>query len=162
MTEQTNVAPELTDEQRLAALEKTIEAFPQPLRRQWEEIIELERNRQRCRAIELATKVTLPPDNRWGASAPPPTSTPQAEPSPERPSGWRPLDPVGQPPGLRWIDAQLDAQDRKDRMELEREYRQYLVDAHWEAKLVDEQRRREQAESTCHVGPQDPDFPASS
>ena len=52
----------------------------------------------------------------------------------------------------------MDAQDFRDRMEREREYKQAVLDAFAEDKLVAEQRRRAQAERTCHVGPGDPDW----
>ena len=58
----------------------------------------------------------------------------------------------------------MDAQDRRDKaalLEAERlAYRQQVIDAHWEDKLVAEQRRRAQAERTCHRGPGDPDYPS--
>jgi hypothetical protein len=34
--------------------------------------------------------------------------------------GWVDPRPLGPPPGIRWVDAQLDAQDAKDRAELAR------------------------------------------
>jgi hypothetical protein len=37
-------------------------------------------------------------------------------------------------------------------------YRQQVIDAHWEDKLVAEQRARAAAQRSCHVGPGDPDF----
>jgi hypothetical protein len=157
MTEATTSAPELTVEQQIAALERRIETFPPELRQQWQEVLELTRNRERCRAIEEATRVTLPPDNRWGASTSlPPSNT--TEPPSDRPSGWRPLDPISSPPGVDICDRLMDTQDAKDRLEREREYRQYFLDAHWEVKLADEQRRRAQAEQTCHRGPGDADW----
>jgi hypothetical protein len=33
-------------------------------------------------------------------------------------TGWAHETPIGPPPGLRYVDAQLDAQDAKDRAEL--------------------------------------------
>jgi hypothetical protein len=33
-------------------------------------------------------------------------------------TGWAHETPIGPPPGLRYVDAQLDAQDAKDRQEL--------------------------------------------
>jgi hypothetical protein len=132
-------------------------------RRIYEEMAELTRNRRRCVEIEERTRVVLPPDNRWGKSAspPPPPSTPASEPSQQRPSGWRPLDPV-RTPYVDACDRLMDAQDAKDRMEREREYRQYLVDEAWERRVADEQQRRKQEAGTCHVGVSDPDYPASS
>jgi hypothetical protein len=38
----------------------------------------------------------------------------------ERGSGWVDAAPIGPPPGIRYVDAQLDAQDAKDRAELAR------------------------------------------
>ena len=35
-------------------------------------------------------------------------------------TGWAHEAPIGPPPGLRYVDAQLDAQDAKDRAELAR------------------------------------------
>jgi hypothetical protein len=163
-TEQTNASPavaELTE--RLAWLEGKMAAAASPeQRRIYEEMAELTRNRRRCAEIEERTRVVLPPDNRWGASTSlPSASAPPAEPPSDRPSGWAKFDAIGPPPGLRWIDQQLDAADARDRMERiesERAYRQAVLDAHAEQKLIDEQRRRKQAERSCHVGPGDPDF----
>jgi hypothetical protein len=164
MAEQQTTAPELTVEQQIVALEQRIATFPPDLRRHWEEIIELERNRQRCRAIEEATRVTLPPDNRWGASAPPPTLN-TTEPSAQRPSGWQPFDPISSPPGVAQCDILMDAQDRRDKaalLEAERlAYRQHIIDIFHEAQLADKERARAAAERTCHVGPGDPDWPSS-
>src|SRR6516225_6863015 len=125
MTEQTNTTP-VTDEQLLATLEERVAALPEgPLRSSWEEICEIQRRWQRCRALEAKTKITLPPDtNRW-SGRPPPPSTPPAELPSDRPTGWRPLDPV-RTPYIDACDRLVDAQDAKDRMEREREYRQYL------------------------------------
>jgi hypothetical protein len=159
MTEQINT--QLTDEQALAELERRVAAMePGPFRHSWEEIVAIEKNRQRIRRIEEATRVKLPPDtNRWRISGlPPPSSTSQAEPSAQRPSGWRPLDPV-RTPYVDACDRLMDAQDAKDRMEREREYKQMVLDAFAEDKLIEQERRRKQAERTCHVGPGDPDFP---
>jgi hypothetical protein len=162
MTEQINT--QLTDEQALAELERRVAAMePGPFRREWEGIVAIERNRQRCRAIEEATRVKLPPDtNRWRLSGlPPPASAPQAEPSAQRPSGWAKFDAIGPPPGIRYVDALCDAQDARDRaalIEADRQHRQAILDAFAEDKLIDEQRRRKQAERSCHVGPGDPDW----
>jgi hypothetical protein len=53
----------------------------------------------------------------------------------------------------------MDAQDAKDRMEREREYKQMVLDAFAEGKLIDEQRRRAQAERrSFHKAPGDADF----
>jgi hypothetical protein len=160
MTEQTNT--QLTDEEALAELERRVAAMEAgPFRTSWEQIVSIEKNRQRIRAIERATKVTLPPDTSRWSGRPPPPSTPPAEPPSDRPSGWAKFDPLSSPPGLRWIDQQLDAADARDRMERiesERAYRQAVLDAHAEQKLIEQERRRKQAERTCHRGPGDPDF----
>ena len=59
----TTSTPNLLDEEALVELERRIAAMePGPFRREWEGIVAIERNRQRIRAIERATKVTLPPD----------------------------------------------------------------------------------------------------
>jgi len=166
MTEQTNTQPELTDEQALAKLEERVAAMePGPFRREWEGIVAIERNRQRIRAIERATKVTLPPDNRGWTGKPAPSSAPAppAEPSSGRPSGWAKFDPLSSPPGIRYVDALCDAQDARDRaalIEADRQHRQAILDAFAEGKLIDEQRRRAAAERTCHRGPGDPDYPS--
>jgi len=58
-----------------------------------------------------------------------PTGRPGMIPSSEQPSrgsanvpgsgtGWGAATPLGPPPGIQWVDAQLDAQDAKDRAEL--------------------------------------------
>src|SRR6516225_10196285 len=159
--EATTLPPELTDEQALAKLEERVAAMePGPFRREWEGIVAIERNRQRIRAIERATKVTLPPDNRGWTGKPAPSSAPAppAEPSQQRPTGWQKFDAIGPPPGVDICDRMMDAQDFRDRMEREREYKQAVLDAFAEDKLVAEQRRRAQAERTCHVGPGDPDW----
>ena len=150
MTEQTNITPE--DEQRLARL-------PPELQQVYRQALELTAAYERCRQLEEASRVKLPPDtNRWRISAPPPpTSTPEVN-SPQRPSGWAKFDAIGPPPGVDICDRLMDTQDAKDRLEREREYRQYFLDAHWEVKLADEQRRRAQAEQTCHRGPGDADW----
>jgi hypothetical protein len=159
----TTTAPELTDEQALAKLEERVAAMePGPFRTSWEEIVAIEKNRQRIRRIEEATRVKLPPDtNRWRILVSPPASPP-AESSPERPSGWAKFDAIGPPPGVDICDRMMDAQDRRDKaalIEAERlAYRQQVIDAHWEDKLIEEQRRRKQAERSCHRGPGDPDF----
>jgi hypothetical protein len=130
-------------------------------RRIYDEMAELTRNRRRCAEIEERTRVVLPPDtNRWRTSAPPPASAPQAEPSPQRPSGWQSFTPLGKQPGIDTIDAMCAAQDRRDKaalIEAELAYRQHVIDEHWEVKLADEQRRRKQAEHSCHRGPNDSD-----
>ena len=152
--------------QQIAALEQRITALPPELRAQFQEMLELTRDYERCRAIERATKVTLPVDHsRWRVSGPPPSaSTPAAEPSQQRPSGWQKFDAIGPPPGVDICDRMMDAQDRRDKaalIEAERlAYRQQVIDAHWEDKLVAEQRRRAQAERSCHRGPGDPDYPS--
>jgi hypothetical protein len=159
--QQTNTAPNLSDEQALAKLEERVAAMELgPFRREWEGIIAIEKNRQRIRAIERATKVTLPPDNRGWTGKPAPSSAPAppAEPSQQRPTGWQKFDAIGPPPGVDICDRMMDAQDFRDRMEREREYKQAVLDAFAEDKLVAEQRRRAQAERTCHVGPGDPDW----
>jgi hypothetical protein len=97
----------------------------------------------------------------------PPSSPPPWQPQPERPrgTGWQNDVPIGPPAGLRYIDQMLDEQDRRDRAALiaaERAHQQAILDAYAEAKLVDEQHRRAEAERSCHRGPGDPDFPASS
>ena len=75
--EATTLPPELTDEQALAKLEERVAAMELgPFRREWEGIIAIEKNRQRIRAIERATKVTLPPDNRGWTGKPAPSSAP--------------------------------------------------------------------------------------
>jgi len=166
MTEQTNTQPELTDEQALAKLEERVAAMePGPFRREWEGIVAIERNRQRIRAIERATKVTLPPDNRGWTGKPAPSSAPAppAEPSSGRPSGWAKFDPLSSPPGVDICDRLMDAADARDRMErveAERAFKQSILDAFAEGKLIDEQRRRKQAERSCHRGPGDPDWPS--
>jgi hypothetical protein len=38
-------------------------------------------------------------------------------------TGWAHETPIGPPPGLRYVDAQLDAQDAKDRAEREAQFR---------------------------------------
>jgi hypothetical protein len=163
MAQQTaTTAPELTDEEALAELERRVAAMEAgALRHSWEQLVSIEKNRRRCRAIEEATRVKLPPDtNRWRISGLPPPASAPAEPSPQRPSGWRPLDPVRTP----YVDAcdrlmdAADARDKAARVKAEVEYRQYLIDEAWERKLADEQQRRKQAERSCHVGPGDPDF----
>jgi hypothetical protein len=153
----TTSAPD-TVAQQIAALEQRITALPPKLRAQFQEMLELTRNYERCRANELATKVVLPPDNtRWGASAPPPASPPPAEPQ-QRPSGWRPLDPV-RTPYVDACDRLVDVQDAKDRMAREREYRQYFLDRHYEAKLDEKEYARAQAERrSFHKAPGDDDF----
>ena len=157
--QQQTTTPELTVEERIAALEQRAEAFPPELRQQWREILELTRNYERCRAIERATKVTLPPDtSRWrGTSAPPAP----AEPTLGRP-GFVDDAPLGPPPGIRWVDALCDAQDARDRaalVEADRQHRQAILDAFAEGKLIDEQRTRAAAERrSFHKSPQDPDF----
>jgi hypothetical protein len=40
--------------------------------------------------------------------------------APVNKSGWVDAAPIGPPPGLRYVDAQLDAQDARDRAELKR------------------------------------------
>ena len=161
--QQQTSAPELTDEQALAELERRVAAMePGPFRHSWEEIVAIEKNRQRIRRIEEASRFKLPPDNnRWRISVSPPASPPPAEPPADRPSGWAKFDPLSSPPGIRYVDALCDAQDARDRaalIEADRQHRQAILDAFAEAKLVDEQRRRKQAERSCHVGPDDPDF----
>ena len=164
-TEQINASPavaELTE--RLAWLEGKMAAAASPeQRRIYEEMAELTRNRRRCAELEERTRVVLRPDtSRWGKSAPPPASTPQAELS-DRPSGWAKFDPLSSPPGIRYIDALCDAQDARDRaalIEADRQHRQAILDAFAEGKLIDDQRRRAQAERTCHRGPGDPDYPS--
>jgi hypothetical protein len=146
----------LTEEQ-----EERMGRLPPELQREYRRVLEMTMWRERSRKLE-GPRVTLPPDNnRWGASAPPPPSTPAAE-LPSRPSGWQKFDPIGPPPGVDICDRMMDAQDRRDKaalIEAERlAYRQQVIDAHWEDKLIEEQRRRKQAERTCHVGPDDPDF----
>jgi len=99
MAEQQQTSAPVTDEQLLATLEERVATLPEgPVRRGWEEIVAIHKNWQRCRRIEEATRVKLPPDNtRWGASARPPASTPHAE--PPRPSGWQPFTPLTTQPG---------------------------------------------------------------
>ena len=166
MTEQTNTQPELTDEQALAKLEERVAAMePGPFRREWEGIVAIERNRQRCRAIEEATRVKLPPDtNRWRISVSPPPASPPAEPSPQRP-GFVDDVALAPPPGIRWVDALCDAAAARDRAEAiaaERMRRQAVLDAHAEAKLIDEQLRRAEAERmSFHRAPGDADWPSS-
>jgi len=144
----TTSTPNLLDEEALVELERRIAAMePGPFRREWEGIVAIERNRQRIRAIERATKVTLPPE----------------EPPSDRPSGWAKFDPLSSPPGIRYVDALCDAQDARDRaalIEADRQHRQAILDAFAEGKLIDEQRRRAAAERTCHRGPGDPDYPS--
>jgi hypothetical protein len=135
---------------------------PGPFRREWEGIVAIERNRQRIRAIERATKVTLPPDNRGWTGKPAPSSTPEAKP-PQPARGFVDDVPFGQVPGLRWIDQQLDAAAARDKAALvkaEVEFRQQVLDAFAEGKLIDEQRQRAAAARTCHRGPGDPDYPS--
>jgi hypothetical protein len=159
MTEQ-NTTPELTElTERIGWIEQRMASAATPEQRQiFSEMFELTKNRLRCAELEERSRGVLPPDNtRWGASAPPPP-TPQAEPQPQRPSGWRPLDPV-RTPYVDACDRLVDAQDAKDRMEREREYRQYLVDEAWERRVADEQQRRKQAERrSFHKAPGDPDW----
>ena len=160
----TTSTPNLLDEEALVELERRIAAMePGPFRREWEGIVAIERNRQRIRAIERATKVTLPPDTSRWSGRPPPPSTPAAEPPSDRPSGWAKFDPLSSPPGIRYVDALCDAQDARDRAALivaDRQHRQAILDAFAEGKLIDEQRRRAAAERTCHRGPGDPDYPS--
>jgi hypothetical protein len=160
MTEQTNTTP-VTDEQLLATLEERVAALPEgPLRSSWEEICEIQRRWQRCRALEAKTKVTLPFDShgRGWTGKPAPSAPTPAELSQQRP-GFVNDTPLASPPGLRWVDAQLDAQDAKDRMEREREYRQYFLDRHYEAKLDEREYQRQRAEArSFHKSPDDSDF----
>ena len=160
--QQTNTAPNLSDEQALAKLEERVAAMELgPFRREWEGIIAIEKNRQRIRAIERATKVTLPPDNRGWTGKPAPSSAPAppAEPSQQRPTGWQKFDAIGPPPGVDICDRMMDAQDFRDRMEREREYKQAVLDAFAEDKLVAEQQRRAQAERrSFHKSPSDADW----
>ena len=156
----TTSTPNLLDEEALVELERRIAAMePGPFRREWEGIVAIERNRQRIRAIERATKVTLPPDNRgWTGKPAPPASTPEAKP-PQPARGFTDDAPLGPPPGLRWVDQQLDAAAARDRMEREKEYRQYFLDRHHEAKLAEKEYAREQAERrSFHKGPGDADW----
>ena len=53
------------------------------------------------------------------ASSSPLTTTPSALSQPQRGSGWVEPRPLESPPGLKYVDAQIDAQDAKDRAELE-------------------------------------------
>ena len=163
MTEQINT--QLTDEQALAELERRVAAMePGPFRHSWEEIVAIEQNRQRIRRIEEATRVKLPPDtNRWRLSGlPPPAEPPPAEPSAQRPTGWAKFDAIGPPPGVSIIDAMVEAdtrRQREDAIAAERMRRQAIIDMYHEAKVVDEQQRREQAEARgFHKSPQDDDF----
>ena len=43
---------------------------------------------------------------------------PQPQPQVQRGSGWIDERPLESPPGLKYVDAQVDAQDAKDRAEL--------------------------------------------
>ena len=52
------------------------------------------------------------------ASSSPIKSTPSALSQPQRKGGWVEPRPLESPPGLKYVDAQLDAQDAKDRAEL--------------------------------------------
>jgi hypothetical protein len=53
------------------------------------------------------------------ASSSPLTSSSSAhEPQPQRKGGWVEPRPLESPPGLKYVDAQVDAQDAKDRAEL--------------------------------------------
>ena len=158
MTEQINT--QLTDEQALAELERRVAAMePGPFRHSWEEIVAIEKNRQRIRRIEEATRVKLPPDtNRWRISGLPPP----AEPSPQRPSGWQPFTPLTTQPGIDMIDRMVEAdtaRQRADAIAAERMRRQAIIDAFAEAKLDEKEYRREQAERrSFHKAPGDPDF----
>ena len=44
--------------------------------------------------------------------------TPAALSQPQRKGGWVERRPLESPPGLKYVDAQIDAQDAKDRAEL--------------------------------------------
>jgi hypothetical protein len=158
----TTSAPELTDEEALAKLEERVAAMePGPFRHSWEEIVAIEKNRQRIRRIEEATRVKLPPDNRGWSGKPARSSTPPAEPSPERPSGWAKFDPLSSPPGIDMIDRMVEAdtaRQRADAIAAEVQRRQAIIDIYHEAKVVDEQRTRAAAERTCHKGPGDADW----
>jgi hypothetical protein len=162
MPEQTTtMTPEL--DERIVWIEQRMAAAASPEQRQiYSEMLELTKNRRRCVEIEERSRVRLPPDNRWGASTSlPSASAPPAEPQPSRPSGWAKFDPLSSPPGIRYVDALCDAQDARGRaalIEADRQHRQAILDAFAEGKLIDEQRRRKQAERSCHVGPSDPDF----
>jgi hypothetical protein len=130
------------------------------LQREYRRVLELTMWRERSRKLE-GPRVTLPPDTSRWTGKPPPASPPPAEPSQQRPSGWAKFDAIGPPPGVDICDRMMDAADARDkaaRVKAEVEYRQYLIDEAWERRLADEQRRRAQAERTCHVGPDDPDF----
>ena len=52
------------------------------------------------------------------ASQSPITSTPSVQSQPQRGSGWIEPRPLESPAGLKYVDAQIDAQDAKDRAEL--------------------------------------------
>jgi hypothetical protein len=53
----------------------------------------------------------------------------------------------------------MDMQDRLDRKEREREYLQYFLDRHHEAKLAEKEQARAAAERrSFHKAPGDPDF----
>jgi hypothetical protein len=156
---ETTSAPELTlADRHIAVLERLAELRPE-LGQLCKEMADLERARERSRALEAKTKVTLSPDNRGWTGAPPPSSTSHAAPSPERPSGWAKLDPISSPPGVALCDAMMDAQDARDRAELVRQNRQAVIDLFHEAKLAEEQQHREQAErQSFHKAPGDPDW----
>ena len=154
----TTSASELTPaDERIAVLERLAALRPE-LRQTCQEMIDLERNRERCRQIEAKTRVTLPDDKR-GSGAPPPSSTSAAAPSPERPSGWARFDAIGPPPGIDHVDRLCAAQDVLDRAAREREYKQYFLDRFHEAKLNEKEYAREQAERrSFHKAPGDSDF----
>jgi hypothetical protein len=160
MTEQTNT-PELSVEQQIAeqiaALEQRVVTLPPQLQQIYREVLELTRNRERIRQLEARTKIVPPAPPR---SAPRPAPTSQAEPSPERPSGWAKFDAIGPPPGIDHVDRLCAAQDVLDRAAREREYLQYFLDRHHEAKLNEKEYARAQAEHSCHRGPGDPDYPS--
>jgi hypothetical protein len=162
--QQQTAAPELTVEQRIAALEQRIETFPPELRAQFQEMLELTRNYERCRANELATKVTLPVDHsRWRVSGPPPSpSAAPAELSPERPSGWARFDPLSSPPGIDMIDRMVEAdtaRQRADAIAAEVQRRQAIIDIFHEAQVADKERARAAAERrSFHKSPDDDDF----
>ena len=52
------------------------------------------------------------------ASSSPLSTKPSVQSQPQRGSGWIDPRPLESPPGLKYVDAQIDAQDAKDRAEL--------------------------------------------
>jgi hypothetical protein len=160
----TTSASELTPaDERIAVLERLAALRPE-LGQLCREMVDLERARERCRKLEERTRVVLPPDTSRWSGKPAPSSTSPVEPSAQRPNGWRPLDPIASPPGVGLIDAMVEADTARQRLDYlaaEHMRKQAVLDMHAEQKLAEKEYRREQAErSSFHRAPGDPDFPA--